>query len=237
LVAEAGMFALPLRLRPRLRPARSARPGSADRRDWTVYGHVAPARRGGVLVQYWFFYPFNAGRWLFDHEGDWEHVTVKLGPGLSPEGAWYARHGDSHPGRWFAWAALAREGEHPVVLSARGTHASYAAPWDTRFYDRTCRAREPVAAAVAGCEIWRTWSPESGGVMNAGERERPRPGAEFIAWPGEWGATGGLGRPGGAPPGPAFQAGWCAEAAEGCFRESRGGASPGGGQEEVSRQP
>ena len=33
---------------------------------------------GGVLVQYWFFYPFNDAHWLFDHEGDWEHVAVRL---------------------------------------------------------------------------------------------------------------------------------------------------------------
>jgi len=189
--------------------------GSAHPADWTVYGHAFPAADGGILLQYWFFYAFNDAYGLFDHEGDWEHVTVKLGPSLSPEGAWYARHLDSHPGRWFAWGALAREGDHPVVLSGRGTHASYATVDEVPAFERTCGTTWPSAADADGCTVWRTWAPETGGVVNVGERDKPR--VPFIGWPGRWGSTGRLGFDSRAlpPRGPAFQAGWCAGGASG----------------------
>ncbi len=200
-----------------LRPGRTARSGVLDSRRWVVYGHLYPAAVGGLMLQYWFFYPFNDGRLLFDHEGDWEHVTVRLDGALEPLGAYYARHGDNAPGRWFPWAALAREGEHPVVLAARGTHASYASPDDVRWYDRACPTRDPAQAERSECLAWRTWDRRrAGGVLLTGSRDRPRPSAQFIAWPGEWGATGPLGLAGGAPLGPAFQRGWCALGAADC---------------------
>jgi hypothetical protein len=202
--------------RPRLRPTVAARAGSADPREWLAYGHVYPARDGGLLLQYWFFYPFNDFHLLFDHEGDWEHVTVRLDPARRPAGAWYARHDWSAPGRWFPWDALKREGEHPVALSARGSHASYATLDDVRFYDRTCPTRDPSRAAAAGCTVWRTWGAEAGGVVATGPRERPRARARFVAWPGEWGTLGWLHRDSGGPRGPAYQAGWCAEGREDC---------------------
>jgi len=118
---------------------------------------------------------------VFDHEGDWEHVSVRLGADLRPQGAWYARHHDSHPGAWFDWAALSREGDHPVVLSARGTHASYAATIEVPDWERTCDTTWPAAAAAGGCRVWRTWAEDTGGVVNVGERAHPR--VPFIAWP------------------------------------------------------
>jgi hypothetical protein len=36
---------------------------------------------GKPVIQYWFFYPFND--WGNDHEGDWEHINVRIS-GLSP---------------------------------------------------------------------------------------------------------------------------------------------------------
>jgi VPS62-like protein len=200
----------------RLRPHPAARPGSQDSRDWTVYGHVYPAQGAGVLVQYWFFYPFNDFHVLFDHEGDWEHVTVRLDELLRPVGAWFARHKWSAPGEWFPWSALAREGDHPVVLSARGSHASYAAPEDVLWWDRACPTRDPAAAERAGCRVWRTWAPGTGGVVDTGARNHPRARAAFLAWPGEWGTVGWFRRESGGPRGPAYQQGWCSEGVSGC---------------------
>ena len=200
----------------RLKPHRAARPGSADPRDWATYGHVYRARDGGVLVQYWFFYPFNDFHWLFDHEGDWEHVTVRLDARHRPVGAWYARHDFCAPGRWFRWGDLGREGDHAVVLSARGSHASYADADDVLFFDRACTSRDPADAARHGCTVWRTWSAETGGIVNTGPRDHPRARAEFVAWPGEWGTVGWMGRDSGGPLGPAYQAGWCSEGSADC---------------------
>ncbi len=200
----------------RLRPNRAARPGSPDPRDWVVYGHVYPGKQGGFLVQYWFFYPFNDFYVLFDHEGDWEHVTVRVDDQLRPLGAWYARHTWSAPGRWFDWERLEREGEHPVVLSARGSHASYAEADDVLLWDRTCDSRVPAEAPRLGCTIWRTWAAGTGGIVNTGSRDRPRANAAFLSWPGLWGTIGWLRRDTGGPPGPAYQAGWCSEGAAAC---------------------
>ena len=197
----------------RLRLARATRAGTADRAVWTVYGHAYRADGGGILLQYWFFYAFNDAFWAFDHEGDWEHVTVRLDGAGRPVGAWYARHEDSAPGEWFAWETLAREGGHPVVLAARGTHASYAIPGEAPAWERLCATRDPTAAEGAGCRVWRT--DEGGGVVNVGERAAPR--VPFLTWPGRWGTTGRFGseRHAGSPPGPAFQHGWCSEGAPG----------------------
>ncbi len=200
----------------RLRPNLAARPGSADPRDWIVYGHVYAGRDGGLLVQYWFFYPFNDFHVLFDHEGDWEHVTVRLDAQLKPLGAWYARHAWSAPGRWFEWGELEHEGEHPVVLSARGSHASYGEAADVLWWDRTCDTRIPGEAKRFGCRVWRTGDAATGGIVNTGRRDRPRPRAGFVSWPGEWGTEGWFGRETGGPPGPAYQAGWCSEGAADC---------------------
>lgn len=191
-----------------LKPAGRARRGSDDPRDWTAYGHVFRGADGGLLVQYWFLYPFNDGYWAFDHEGDWEHVTVRVGADGRPAGVWYARHGDAMPGVWVAWGAIAREGERPVVLAARGTHASYARPDEPPPWDQVCAEVEPARAEAAGCAVWRTGDAPRG-VPNLGERGAPR--EPFLAWPGRWGTTGGFGRTAAssAPEGPAFQPGWC----------------------------
>ena len=188
--------------------------GSRDPHDWAVYGHAFRAAGGGVILQYWFFYPYNRAYGLFDHGGDWEHVAVKLDAALRPEGAFYARHEDSHPGEWFGWDVLRKEGDHPVVLAGRGTHASYATRDDAPFWERLCEADLPSGAAAAHCDVWRTGS-DGAGVVNVGERSAPRVG--FITWPGRWGATGRFGEDSrtASPPGPAFQGGWCSGGAPG----------------------
>jgi hypothetical protein len=198
----------------RLLPLRSARDGSPDAADWTTYGHVYRAGDGGVLLQYWFFYPYNRFHGFGDHEADWEHVTLRLGPDGRPQGAWYARHGANAPGVWSPWSKLAREGSHPVVLAASGSHASYASEGEVPWYESVCPTSRPQLAADLGCRVWRTWSGTSGGVVDLGSRDRP--GVAYLLWPGRWGAEGGIADDGAGPPGPAFQPGWCSRGAAGC---------------------
>jgi hypothetical protein len=56
---------------------------TADKKP-TQYAHLFWLNRahGELVVQYWFFYPFN--EWVNHHEGDWEHVNVVL---AGPSGA------------------------------------------------------------------------------------------------------------------------------------------------------
>ncbi len=98
------------------------------------YGRVLH-EGGWVILQYWFFYPFNNWRSGFfglnDHEADWEMISIYL---------WEDEAGETHP-EWAAYAAhdfegddlrrrwddpeLLRIGEHPVVYVGAGSHASY----------------------------------------------------------------------------------------------------------------
>lgn len=198
----------------RLRPRRVALGGSPDPADWTTYGHVYVAEGGGFHLQYWFFYPYNHFHRLGDHEADWEHVTVHLGPDGRPRGAWYARHDSNAPGTWAPWSALAREGSHPVVLAAAGSHASYANEREVPWYESVCPTTRPERAPGRGCRVWRTWSGATGGLEDLGSREAP--GVEYLLWPGRWGAEGGIADDGAGPPGPAFQPGWCSRGTPEC---------------------
>jgi len=78
------------------------------------------------FVTYWFFYAFNdsPGAELFDHEGDWERISVRLNDDdEAVTVAYYAHEGYcTRP-----WSEAGRHNGHPLAYSARGTHATY--PW------------------------------------------------------------------------------------------------------------
>lgn len=103
------------------------------------YGRVV-RENGWVVVQYWFFYPFNNWRSGFfgvnDHEGDWEMVTVYCSEqedgSLTPEWVAYSSHeysGDDLRRRWDdpeVEKVVDEHGcEHPVIYAGAGSHASY----------------------------------------------------------------------------------------------------------------
>jgi hypothetical protein len=90
-----------------------------------------------LVLQYWFFYPFNNWRSGFfglnDHEADWEQVAIYLyedGGEFYPEWIAYAMHdfkGDDLRRRWDD-PELHKVGEHPVIYVGAGSHASYFRP-------------------------------------------------------------------------------------------------------------
>jgi hypothetical protein len=89
----------------------------------TCYGRAA--QLGGELyLQYWQFYVFND--WYNRHEADWELVVVRLSPtetGWRRVAAAYSAH---YGGHWRQWRDVeCRDGTHPVVYVARGSHAQY----------------------------------------------------------------------------------------------------------------
>jgi hypothetical protein len=98
------------------------------------YGRVL--RSGGwIALQCLFFYAMNNWRSGFygvnDHEADWEQVFVflfqKEGGEPQPRWAAYASHdfkGDDLRRRWDD-PLLVREGDHPVIFTGAGSHASY----------------------------------------------------------------------------------------------------------------
>jgi hypothetical protein len=206
---SAGLLA---RRVPPTSPAmqRRLRAGSQDPSQWATYVHVYPRAGGGINVQYWFFYPYNDGPLFFDHEHDWEHVTVRLTDDREPVSADFAQHANDRPGVSYPWSALTREGEHPLVFSALGTHASYASAVGIAWFERVADC-----SALDTCRdpVWRTW--QAGGLRNLGERGRPLCSDSALSFRDRWGPAGLI--PGtSAPFGPLFHRGYCADGLPGC---------------------
>ncbi|KAG7663669.1 VPS62 [[Candida] subhashii] len=84
----------------------------------------------GWIDAYWFyFYSFNLGPFVMgqgpygNHVGDWEHSLVRFYKG-EPIIVWMSAHGG---GGAFYYHNLEKydDSNHPVIFSARGTHANY----------------------------------------------------------------------------------------------------------------
>ena len=182
------------------------RPGSSDPRDWVTYVHVYPRTDGDINVQYWFFYAYNQAPAFFNHDADWEHVTVVVSPGGHPRGVFFAQHSHCNPGVFRPWSEIRKDGDHPIILSARGTHASYPDQGSVGWFDQVSRC-----TSVDGCRdpIWRT--NEAGGLVNIGERRSLLGTAEVrdaMTFDGLWGARGRFLASRDAPPGPSHQYGF-----------------------------
>lgn len=133
-------------------------------RDEHVYYGRVVRRDGWVACQYWFFHAFNDWRSGFfgvnDHEADWEMACLYLYEDegeLVPEWAAYSSHdftGDDLRRRWDD-PEVHKEGGHPVVYSAAGSHASYFAPGEY-LTELEIPVLSPVARALGtGRKLWR----------------------------------------------------------------------------------
>jgi hypothetical protein len=100
-------------------------------REPTTYAHIAQEPGvAGIALQYWFFYYFNQFNDV--HEGDWEMIqlawdgaaSVDEALARSPDRIALAQHGGGELATW-ADPKLIREGDHPVVYPASGSHATY----------------------------------------------------------------------------------------------------------------
>jgi hypothetical protein len=138
-----------------------------------VYGHrVRDPEDGRTWLQYWLFYLYNgqdrgvlrSGR----HEGDWELVQLRLGPGGGPDRMTLSQH---------SWAeGCAHRGGAPVVFVANASHALYSRPathdrqWpdpDDEADGRGRRVRPPVTPIADGDPAWTRW-PGRWGDSEAG---------------------------------------------------------------------
>jgi len=77
------------------------------------------------LVSYWWFNGYNDGPLSQNHQGDWEHVTLKLKK-KKLVGVYFFAHGSTEG--MVPTSRIKRTGGRVVVYCARGSHASYAAP-------------------------------------------------------------------------------------------------------------
>ncbi|MEC0226577.1 Vps62-related protein [Paenibacillus alba] len=189
--------------------------GSASS-DWRTYAHVKPSSvlAGGYDLQYWFFYPYNDSPSVagldFNHEGDWEHVTVTVNSSQQFVSAYYSAHngeGKDYTSAQLQFATkdgaiatdsqkLTNDYKHPVVYSAVGTHASYPTA------GQQSRGVLPSDYTGAG-DSFNTYY----NVVNVGELSHPLNGQAFINYAGLWGEIGETDISTG-PAGPAFQSAW-----------------------------
>jgi hypothetical protein len=102
-----------------------------DGRKPTVYAHVAtdPAYPGKLAVEFWFYYTFND--FTDKHESDWEMAQVDFdAPDAAdallkgPYEVDVSQHAGGERSGWRD-AKLEKQGTHPVIFDATGSHANY----------------------------------------------------------------------------------------------------------------
>ena len=175
------------------------------------YVHVQPASSGKWQLAYLFFYPFNGAIAIdkkITHEGDWEHVRVEVDKsGSNIVRAFFSAHAG---GKWQVRYSTTQgntdgfrcsENTHPIVYSARHSHASY--PKSGKQHRPT--AILPDDYCGNGIE-WRTWEA----LELLGDKANPPAGQEWLKFNGHWGEYRGsvLGDMVEGPSGPAFKKWW-----------------------------
>ncbi|CDK29297.1 unnamed protein product [Kuraishia capsulata CBS 1993] len=93
---------------------------------------VVDKGNGWVDAYWFFFYSFNLGPFVMgcgpygNHVGDWEHTLVRFYNG-EPKIVWMSAHGGGGTYFYDNLEKLETAPKRPVIFSARGTHANYAA--------------------------------------------------------------------------------------------------------------
>jgi hypothetical protein len=166
----------------------------------TVYARVTNGSNRGRnyhLIQYWIFYAFNKGT-MNTHEGDWELVQLAVDQATGkPIEAFYSQHTE---GQKALWTDVEKDGDHPQVYVAKGSHANYFRPYQGKL----SFARDEVA------DNGEVLKPADYSLVLLGE---PGPGNRpdeqaWLDFGGRWGEYGSdedelRGKRG--PPGPAFR--------------------------------
>jgi hypothetical protein len=203
-------------------------PGVRDPSGWKVYTHVYRNTIGGISIQYWFFYPYNDFVAGFNHESDWEHITVQLDAAQNPTTLIYAAH--FSPKTWAA-NQVTWYGTHPQVWVADGSHASYASEGEC---DATMDEGGDDSCWTNLDQRWFTWSGgkgydqglQGGGLVNMGEMpqagtyKRAMPGQGWILFSGHWGEEGTSDLTSGQPGPGQHTADWTVDMGGGCGEAS-----------------
>jgi Vacuolar protein sorting-associated protein 62 len=167
------------------------------------YVHLrrAPASGEGWDIQYWFFYAYNGDITFgadFEHEGDWEHLTVRLDPQVQAiqEVFFHVHNTESQwrqPGEFQVTGRT-----HPIAYSARHTHATY---WNA---GKQHRRFLPDDHTSDDGPAWPTWQA----ISLIGERDRPVLGNDWVRYTGKWGQIGTIFSWLSGPHSPSFQGYW-----------------------------
>jgi hypothetical protein len=174
-----------------LRVADSKTYAGASRDQWKTYVVWRPKTGGLVDVEYWFFYAYNDGFSIFNHEADWEHLTVTIDPKADDAQGkvtqvFFSEHKAGTP-LPAGDAKLTMDGTHPMSYVAIGTHANYPKPGTYEIPGTKGLAKDHALAATA-TNVWKTESA----LVLVGTRAAPKNGQQFIKYWGHWGKFGSL---------------------------------------------
>ncbi len=179
---------------PNDRDEKTTRQG--DLASAVCYAHTIEGR-GYLDIQYWFFYAYNGdpvlgkshipGVEIVGHEGDFEHITVRVINGKASH-VYYAAH---NGGEWHPAASCMNSEGRPVVYSAHHSHASFPTA-----------GRKSFDHMDASGPVWRTWER-----LEWVDRTNP----SWLNYSGHWGEMGNFEFTSG-PYGPKFKPAWLAEA-------------------------
>jgi hypothetical protein len=114
-----------------------------------TYAHIATERgTRGLVVQYWFYYYYNQFNDL--HESDWEGMQITFDAdtprealAAGPHEIVLFQHAGGEKGEWDE-AKVHKEGTHPVVYPAAGSHAT--------FYDSAVYVENGQRGSGLGCD-------------------------------------------------------------------------------------
>ena len=163
-----------------------------------IYVEYKPRR----YIVYWLFYNQNDARaplGVFDdtHEGDWEHIVVRLNRSNEATAVAYYQHycdGEVHK----LPSVELIEGTHPRVFVAKGSHASYPSIGRTAV---SCgNPKKGLWDTAEEDLIWDTWLDGSAG-FRAADKEK------WYGFGGGWGSDAGGDTWGPLGPGPLKLAG------------------------------
>lgn len=81
-------------------------------------------------INYFLFFPHNSGG-LFNigsHEGDWEHITVRIDSSFKLQGVYYSNH-RSYEGEWLSNGEIPMNKDGRIVAyCAKGSHGFWSSP-------------------------------------------------------------------------------------------------------------
>jgi hypothetical protein len=114
-----------------------------------TYAHIArEAGEPGIALQYWFYYYFNQFNDL--HESDWEGMQITFDAASArealangPDQIVLFQHSGGERGEWDD-AKVKKEGTHPIVHPAAGSHAT--------FYDSAVYVENGRHGSGLGCD-------------------------------------------------------------------------------------
>ncbi|MBN2533958.1 MAG: Vps62-related protein, partial [Spirochaetales bacterium] len=156
---------------------------------WKTYSHIrwSPDGGGKYDIQYWFFYAYNGKLGSLNHiahEGDFEHVTVRVNSDLTTvDKIYYSAHNGE--GRWYSPLCIHFIGSRPVVYSAYHSHADYPIAGEWARKGGNLDTLLPNDFTNDG-DLWDC----ARNVVNMGEYKRPLNSLNWLNYSGRWGEIG-----------------------------------------------